>query len=432
VQVRSYRGKGRRVLDAFNVEVGDQVTVKTDKEEFEGILMPRYEFADEEHIVIKLKNGYNIGIKVDEIRSITIVEKAKVIERRRETVREVKGLPKVKLIGTGGTIASRVDYRTGGVSPAMSVEDLYTLVPELREIASLSVESLFNVYSENMTVRHWEEIAKAVYRAFESGFNGIVIAHGTDTMHYTASALSFALENPPGPVVLVGAQRSSDRPSSDAATNLISAVKVASHKDISGVFVSMHLGLDDGIIALHRGVRVRKNHTSRRDAFKSIDEEPPIIVQNGKVVVRREIPKTNGEFKVIPKFSNKAYLLKFFPNQNPEIISYLVDKGYEAIILEGTGLGHVSTEMIPYLKEAVDKGIFIGMTSQCIWGSVRMTVYETGRELLKIGVTPLGSMLAETALVKAMWLLGQGFKGERLAKLMVQNLRGEMVDRRPV
>lgn len=428
VKLQGYRGRGKALLEKFGAEVGDLIKVMTREGDFEGILMPRYEFADEDHIVVKLRNGYNVGIRVDEIRSVEVLERQEIGRKERPAFKGAEGLPKVKLIGTGGTIASRVDYRTGGVSPAMTAEDLYALVPELRELADLSVENLFNVYSENMAPELWGRIATEVYNSLKEGYTGVVIAHGTDTMHFTSAALSFAIENPSGPVILVGAQRSSDRPSSDAATNLIAAVRVAARKDFRGVFLSMHYGLDDDLIALHRGVRVRKNHTSRRDAFESIDEEPPIMVKGDRVLIRGSFPE--GEMRLYPKFSDKVFLLKFFPGMEPEIVDYLVGRGYKAIILEGTGLGHVSSAMIPRLKEAVEKGVFIGMVSQCIWGSIRMTVYETGRELLRIGVTPLEGITPETAFVKASWLLGQGYNGDKLVEAMRANLRGEVLERR--
>lgn len=426
-----YRGKGRELLEKFNVLVGDQLLVKTKDRSFKGILMPRYEFADEKHVVLKLKSGYNVGIDIRRIRSIEVLERGQPTSFKRSTPKEHKSLPKVKLLGTGGTIASRVDYRTGGVSPAMSAEDLYSLVPELESLASLSVENLFNVYSENMTPEHWSKIALEAYKSLNSGYEGIVIAHGTDTMHYTAAALSFALENLPKPVILVGAQRSSDRPSSDASANLIAAVR-ASTSGLPGVFISMHNGLDDDRIAIHRGVRVRKSHTSRRDAFKSIDERPFAMIEKSELIVYGDVKRAEGEFTLKPKFSDKAYLLKFFPSQDPEIIDHLVDKGIRALIIEGTGLGHVSSSMIPHLRRAIEEEVFVGMTSQCIWGNVRMTVYETGRELLRAGVTPLDDMLSEVALVKAMWLLGQGCGGRELVEGMKKNLRGEYVKRRSV
>jgi len=428
VKLQGYRGKGKSLLERYGVGMGDLVLIATKGGAFEGILMPRYEFADEEHIVVKLKNGYNVGIRVEEVDSIKVLERHEIWRKERPEFERVTGLPKVKLIGTGGTIASRVDYRTGGVSPAMTAEDLYALVPELKELADLSVENLLNVYSENMTPSLWSRIATEAYNALKGGFSGVVIAHGTDTMHFTSAALSFAIENPTGPIILVGAQRSSDRPSSDAATNLIAAVRVAIHPEVRGVFLSMHYGLDDDLIALHRGIRVRKNHTSRRDAFESIDEEPAILVRGDRVLLRRTFPK--GEMKLHAEFSDQAFLLKFFPGMEPEIVDYLVERGYEAIIIEGTGLGHVSSAMIPKLEEAVEKGVFVGMVSQCIWGSVRMTVYETGRELLRVGVVPLEGVTPETAFVKASWLLGQGLKGTDLAEAMKTDLRGEVLERR--
>jgi len=433
--LEGYSGASLKRLKEFGVSVGDQVTVITDRGSVQGVLMPRYEFADEDHVVLKLKTGYNTGISVSRIRGVKLVSKG-MEPSFRSPPRPIliHGLPKVLVLGTGGTIASRIDYRTGGVRPALSSEELYFLVPELSSIAEVETEALFNIYSENMTPRRWSELASRVGRAVQEGADGIVITHGTDTMHYTAAALSFALEDLPIPVVLVGSQRSSDRPSSDAATNLVGAVKLAATGDASGVFVVMHGGLSDDELDIHLGVRVRKNHSSRRDAFQSINSKP--VGHTGREIeLASSVPRRRSSkegFRCVPSFSDDVALVKLYPGFVRNLISSLVAGGCKAIILEGTGLGHAPASTYEELKAAIDSGVFVGMTTQTIWGSVRMTVYNTGRDLLRMGVVPLGDMLSETAFAKASWLAGQGLEPEEMAFRMATDLRGEIGSRRSV
>ena len=433
---QGYRGRARELLQGADARVGDEVELSlVDGGVISGVIMPRYEYADDEHVTLKLRNGYNVGISVSRISGIRVVGRARLEPAPAEPAQPA-GRPRgdVLIIGTGGTIASRIDYRTGAVTPVFRPEDLYSRIPGLEEVAALETELLFNILSENMTPDHWAAIAERVGRAVADGYRGVVITHGTDTMHYTAAALSFALEGLPIPVVLVGAQRSSDRPSSDAFTNLKGAVLVASRGDFSGVYVAMHRNLSDREIAVHKGVRVRKNHTSRRDAFESVNSRLAAVVDLGSMEIRKveELPPRGdpGSLKVKARFDRRAFLLKYFPGMDGGVIDALVDAGYRALILEGTGLGHVGSQVHDNIRRAVEKGVFVGMTSQCLWGSVRMTVYETGRDLLRIGVTPLGDMLPEVALVKAMWLLGQGAGAEELRALMPLNLRGEISERR--
>jgi hypothetical protein len=183
-------------------------------------------------------------------------------------------LPEVTLLGTGGTIASRLDYRTGAVIPAFTPGELYGAVPELADICNLTTRKLFGVFSENMAKEQYLALARSIGEEIEAGADGIVIGHGTDTMGYTAAAMSFALQELPVPVVIVGAQRSADRPSSDAATNLTGAVVAAAKAPFAEVALAMHATSSDNAILLHRGTKVRKCHTSRRDAFKSINADP--------------------------------------------------------------------------------------------------------------------------------------------------------------
>ena len=301
--LQGYHGEVRALLERAGVEVGDEVEIQAGDEVYRGILMSRYELADPGYIVIKLPNGYNIGINASSITSIRRVARAakpRFIPPPRPP--QKPGLPKVVIVSTGGTIASRIDYRTGGVRAALTAEDLLSIVPELADIADLDARILFSIYSEDMTPDHWNMMAAEVDKLIRGGVEGVVIAHGTDTMGYSAAALSFALQKPPVPVVFVGAQRSSDRPSSDAATNLIAAVRIAGHAPFAEVCVSMHAWHSDTVIAIHRGTRVRKLHTSSRDAFKSVNSEPIAYVYGGEIKIntRNLNPRGSGDYKFEP------------------------------------------------------------------------------------------------------------------------------------
>ena len=450
------------ILDS--IKVGDIINVVLNNDSIiSGRCMPRYESSEKDHIIIKLNNGYNIGIKLNRIKSITKVSSLSVITeelagksldnsislksqyRNDIDLSQVSNLPKIALISTGGTIASKIDYRTGGVTSVLSAKDLYTSIPELSLYASIDTEILFNEYSENIGPTQWNLIANRIIDKINSGiYDGIVISHGTDTMSYTAAALSFALQDLPIPVILVGAQRSSDRPSSDASSNLIASVIFATQLDYSGVFVSMHGSISDEQIHCHLGTRVRKNHTSKRDAFKSIDISPIAVVKEDHVEIQK-IPsniilqkknkhKINKEFNVIPKikFDDRVFLLKYYPGLNPLLIENVQKLGYKVIIIEGTGLGHINKNFFYSLKEVIASGMLVFMTSQCIWGRTNLNVYDTGRDLEKIGVISLSNMLSETATVKAMWLLANYNDLDYIRNKMQENISNEITYITPI
>jgi len=428
-----YKGEALEAIKRAEAEIGDIIRVTKNREVYEGILIPRSEYDDEKHLVIKLKSGYNIGIRITPNTKIEKTGKgAKPAFAPPPLAEQNPKLPKVAIISTGGTIASRVDYRTGAVRPALTASDLYSVVPELANIARIDTQILFSLFSENITPTHWTEIAKAVAKQISEGVDGVVIAHGTDTMGYTAAALSFALQNLPVPVILVGSQRSADRPSSDAATNLIGAVMAAAKAPFAEVAIAMHETPSDNSITLHRGTKVRKCHTSRRDTFKSINMQPIARTQDQKITMTTEDYKKRDPARKLtlkPEFNEKVALLKFYPGMNPAIIGWCVENEYKGIVLEGTGLGHVSEYCFEAIKNAVEHNIVVAMASQCIWGRVNMNVYDSGRDLLALGVIPLEDMLPETALVKLMWIFGQTKDFEEAKKLLKTNIAGEFSPR---
>ena len=440
-ELYGYSGVSRDVLAKAGAQIGDRLRLEVKRtggqEVVEGLLMPRYHFGREEnYVVVKLRTGYNVGVRVDVATKVSVLGKGEAPHFTRPALPQQKaGLPKVSIISTGGTIASKVDYRTGAVKPALDSEDLYSVVPELADLATIDAKVLLSVFSENIGPQQWPKIAESVAEQIRAGADGVVIAHGTDTLGYTAAALSFALQDIPVPVVLVGSQRSSDRPSSDAATNLIAATAVAGQAPFAEVVVAMHDWVSDERVAVHRGTKVRKCHTSRRDAFRSVNARPiayydlvnRALQLNGQKYAERH---KRSDWEVRSKFDPNVALIKFHPGLSVGMIDWATATGYKGIVLEGTGLGHVSDTLFPALERAVKDGIVVGMCSQCIWGRVHMNVYSTGRDLLKIGVLSLGDMLPETALVKMMWAFGQEKDPEKVRKIMIKNIANEISDRR--
>ena len=421
-----YEGNSLEFLKITKVIVGDLVKVLTDITH-SGIIMPRYEHSDDRHIVLKLKSGYNVGIEIEKIKKIEKIEHTEKLSEKPEKMNKVEGLPKVLLLSTGGTIASKVDYRTGAVTPVLTAEELNSSVPELSSIANIDAEVLLSEYSENIMPENWLEIAKKINSYSNSDYSGIIIAHGTDTMHYTSSFLSFALRGFPIPIVLVGSQRSSDRASSDAALNLIGATKFIVEIKTKGVYVVMHNDENDNTIACHIGTRVRKNHTSKRGAFQTVGDVPAFLVAEDKIQ-KNMIKEFYITKEYLPKIhvNTKIALVKYHPGYDPKLIEQIIESGYKGIIFEGTGLGHIGKVMYDSVKKAHEKGLFLGMTSQCIDGRVRMTVYESGRDLLNLGIVPLENMLPEVALVKAMWAFGNSENIKDVKEIMLENIASEM------
>ncbi len=426
--------KVEEFMKKHNLNVGDLVrVVKREGDEritFEGLVMPPYELSPGETLTIKLDNGYNIGVLIDAIESVEILEKA--VERPKMEFKEVlprkEGLPNVTILGTGGTIASRIDYKTGAVHPAFTAEELAKAVPEIFEMANITPKLIMNILSEDMKPEYWAKIAEEVARALNSGEDGVVIAHGTDTMAYTSAALSFILRNLTKPVVLVGAQRSSDRPSSDSAMNLTCAVKMAT-SEVAEVMVVMHGETSDTYCLAHRGTKVRKMHTSRRDAFRSINDVPIAKVwpKGGIEFLRSDYRRrSGGEVEVDAKMEEKVAILKIYPGISGELLDFLVNKGYKGVVIEGTGLGHVPQEFIPHVQRAVEEGVAVCVTSQCLYGRVNLNVYSNGRKLLKAGAIPCEDMLPETAYVKLMWVLGHTHDLEEVRKMLLTNYAGEI------
>ena len=432
---KGYKGRALDTLKKFQARVWGDTTVETTRGTFQGIILPRSENDDDSHIVIKLITGYNVGIDVNNIISMkeTGYKEAhyKIPEREFPTT---PGLPKVKLFGTGGTIASRLDYRTGAVIPAFSPGELYGAVPELADICNLETEKLFAVFSENMGPEQYKKLAIAIGEEIRKGTQGIIIGHGTDTMHHTAAAMSFMLQNLPVPVVMVGSQRSSDRPSSDAALNLMHSAFAAGHGDIAEVMVCMFGPTSDEYGLLHQGTRVRKMHSSYRSTFRTIGDIPLAMVDREKITVLKpgyNPRRKDNHVDVLPFFDEKVSIVYYYPNMQPDIIDSLTDNGYKGIIIAGTGLGHVNKIIYPAIRRAVEKGVHIFMTVQTLWGYVNMFVYDTGRDLMSMGITPGQNLLPEVAYIKLGWALGQSNDPEEVRRLMLTPVAGDITEGEP-
>jgi glutamyl-tRNA(Gln) amidotransferase subunit D len=432
---QGYKGAALETLKKYNVRVWGQASVNTTRGGFNGTVLPRAENDDDQHIVMKIPTGYNVGIAIKTILAMeeTGYKKANYKIPEKEFP-YTENLPGVKLFGTGGTIASRLDYRTGAVIPAFSPGELYGAVPELADICNLTTEKVFAVFSENMGPKQYISLAKAIGREIENGIDGIVIGHGTDTLHHTGAALTYMVQNPPVPIILVGSQRSSDRPSSDAALNLMHATYAAGHGDIAEVLVCMFGPTSDEYGLLHKGTRVRKMHSSYRSTFRTIGDTPVARVSRKEIIPIKKNYHPRRKDRLVsikPYFSDKVTMLYYYPAMKPDILDAMVDMGYKGIVIVGTGLGHVNKELYPAIVRAHKKGVHIYMTLQTIWGYVHMFVYDTGRDMMAKGVIPAGNMLPEVAFIKLGWALGQTEDPEEVKKLMLTPINDDITEREP-
>ncbi len=424
-----YKGSSQKFLELSGISIGDIIKITKNSVSYQGILLDRAEDPDDKHIVLKLDSGYNIGIDVGGALA-ELVKKGEKPNLELPPLDIGKDIekPDISIISTGGTVASVVDYKTGAVHPAFTADDLIRANPELLVHANINGEAILNILSENMKPEYWAKTARSVADEINGGADGVVVAHGTDTMHYTSAALNFMLDTPV-PVVVTGAQRSSDRPSSDAFMNLISSV-VAAKSDIAEVTLCMHAEEDDSYCLLHRGTKVRKMHTTRRDTFRSINALPIAKIEKGKLkLVDKNSDynrRSNENVRLHDDLEEKVALIKSYPGIEADTIDYHIDKGFKGIVLEGTGLGHCPENLLPSLERAKDSNIPVIMTSQCLYGLVNMNVYSTGRKIVSTGVISVFDMLPETAYVKLVWALGQTENIEEVKKIMQTNIAGEI------
>jgi glutamyl-tRNA(Gln) amidotransferase subunit D len=456
--LEGYSPEIRAALEKIHAEVGHKIAVIRNTERYEGLLMPKAA-GDPNTIVIKLDNGYNIGIAYEpgvRLERLHMEREVKELRKAPEVVvsaprathvkaeRRDPAKPTIAILHTGGTIASRVDYRTGAVTSLVTEEELLAAFPELKEIANIRSRLVFRMLSEDMEPAHWVTLAREVHEELtEEHCDGIIITHGTDTMHYTAAALALMLHNLPVPVLLVGSQRSSDRGSSDAGMNLICAANFIANSDWSGVGICMHATPSDDYCWILPPCKTRKMHTSRRDTFRPINAKPiaKVDYSRGQIeIYQKDYPPR--DLARIPRLENRfepaVALIKIRPGFRAEELDWY-GANCKGIVLEGTGLGHAPInktdettsrhpELLRKLTELTSKGILVYMTSQCPYGRVNLHVYSTGRELLKAGVRP-AYMLPEVAFVKLGWVLGHTRDPAEVRRMMETDFAGEIIER---
>jgi len=417
---------------------GELVEISTSSSTFNGVFIKE----EKDFLVVKLSNGYNIGVSKRNIKEQKSLAKPK---EKKEDVKKEKPNPKLPIISilhTGGTIASKVDYETGAVYSSFKPEELLGMFPELIKIARFDSELIANMWSDDLRFQHFEVLAKAIEKEVKKGVDGIIIGMGTDNLAVASAALAFVVEHTPIPIIIVGAQRSSDRGSSDAAVNLICAAEFITKTDFAGVAICMHDSPEDKQCAILPACKTRKLHSSRRDAFKPVNDTVIARVDYEKrkiEFVKDDYTKKDRNRKLVlkPKMDDKVGFLKIHIHMFPEQFEFY--KGYNGLIIEGTGLGHtpgqvpneickIYQKIYPAIKGIIDSGCVVVMTTQCLFGRVNMNVYSKGAELRELGVIPGQDMLPETAFVKLAWLLAN-YKKEEVKELIAKNLRGEISER---
>ncbi len=405
---------------------GDKVLINTIDKQLTGIYMPN---STKDKIFIKLDTGYNVGILKKNIKSTKVIKAFK--EKKKELPKHTHKKEKqtISILHTGGTVASKVDYETGGVTAHFAPEDLVEMVPELEKIANIKTELVSEMMSEDMMFSDYQKILRAIKKHSKS--DGIILTQGTDTLSYTAAALAFAIEEINIPILIVGSQRSSDRGSSDAAMNLICSAEYIIKSGFTGVAICMHDSTSDDKCAISPATKTRKMHTSRRDAFKTINDTPIALIDyKTKNIQQIKAIKKGKALKIADKFEISVGILKTHPNMDPKLFEFYT-KNYKAIVLEGTGLGHAPTNLgkdnlknYTTLKNYIKKGGIVAVTSQCLYGRVHPHVYTNLRRLADIGCIFCEDMLPETAFIKLSWLLGSYPKQAK--KLLTKNLKGEI------
>jgi len=428
-----YRGVLRQRLLQEGISAWSKVRILKGDAKYEGVLLPRSQHTNDDYVTLKVDTGYNLGVLVDDQTRIEVHGRQKGhYQLPSIDVQFKKDLPNVTLLGTGGTVASRLDYRTGAVLPAFTPEELFSAVPELVSAVNLTPKTLYQILSENFRPEYWVKTAEAIAKEIQSGVQGVIIGHGTDTMCTTGAALAYFLRNLPIPVVLVGSQRSSDRPSSDGPRNILYAARLAGYENFAEVTVCMHGSTSDSYNLIHRAVRCRKMHSSRRDTFRTLDDIPLGKIDDTTVTLyKNDIhPRSDpADFILDTKIDTRVGMLYSYPGMNPDILDSMIDKGYHGIVIIGTGLGHVGTDMFPPLERCHQEEIPVVLIVEPLFGYIHLRVYETGRDMLARGVIEGGNMLPSAAYTKLIWVLGHTRNIDEVKHLMQTNIAGEITER---
>jgi glutamyl-tRNA(Gln) amidotransferase subunit D len=428
-----YRGALLERLIKQGIRTWSKVRITKGNARYEGLLLPRSEHTDDVYVTLKVDTGYNLGVLIDDNTKIEELGYQKgSYQLPHINVERKKELPNVTLLGTGGTVASRLDYRTGSVLPAFTPEELFSAVPELISAVNLTPKTLYQILSENFRPEYWVKTAEAIGKEIESGADGVIIGHGTDTMCTTGAALSYFLQSLPVPVVLVGSQRSSDRPSSDGPRNILYAATLAGRENFAEVVVCMHGGTSDSYNLVHRATRCRKMHSSRRDTFRTLDDIPLGKIDDSGVTWFKDDVRPRGrveDFYLDTKIDLRVGMLYSYPGMSPDILDSMVDRGYHGVVIIGTGLGHVGTDMFPALERCQEEEIPVVLVVEPLFGYIQLRVYETGRDMLARGVIEGANMLPSAAYTKLIWVLGHTRNIEEVKRLMQTDVAGEITSR---
>lgn len=428
-----YRGTLRDRLIKDHIRTWSRVNVQKGDAHYEGLLLPRSQNTNDYYITLKVDTGYNLGILVDENTIVKEIGYQKGhYELPHVNVQFRDEYPNVTLLGTGGTVASRLDYRTGAVLPAFTPDELFSAVPELTSVVNLTPKTLYQILSENFKPKYWVKTAEAIAKEIESGTKGVVIGHGTDTMCVTGCALSYFLRNLPIPVVLVGSQRSSDRPSSDGPRNILYAAKLAGYENFAEVTICMHGTPSDSYNLIHRSTRCRKMHSARRDTFRTLSDTPLGKIDDSGVTWLKEDIKPRSpveDFYLDTKMDERVGMLYFYPGMNPDLLESMVDLGYHGVVIIGTGLAHVATDIFPALERCKQEEIPVVMVVEPLYGFVQLRVYETGRDMLARGVIEGENILPSAAYTKLIWTLGHTRDMKEVRNIMRTNVAGEITKR---
>jgi glutamyl-tRNA(Gln) amidotransferase subunit D len=413
---------------------GNKVKIKTKDKEYEGILMPRAEILDKDIVTLKLNSGYNIGIKKEKITNIKIIEEYQKPKKNDTQIKIKKELPKVIVFSYGGTIASKIDYKTGGVVAEYTAKDMMEMIPEINEIANIESIKLSSIMSEDMNPKDWINLAKKIHeRINEEDVKGIVVTQGTDTLHYTTAALSFFLKNLKKTVIVSASQRSIDRGSSDAFMNLMCSINAAANSKFKGVFSCLHATTNDDYCYLINGTRVRKLHSSKRDAFKPVNAKPLAKVWHNKEIEYLEeenIQNYDDKKEIIldAVFEQKIGIIYTYPGMDPNLLDNFLE--YKGLIVVATGLGNVQEELFPKIKKLRENKVIVLITTQTLFGATHRYVYRNLRQLsMELGCIFVDDMHTETAYVKLGYVLAKEKDRDKIENLLLTNMSGEILDR---
>lgn len=429
----SYSKKVKQELEKKQIKKGSEVSIQIEGKEYKGILLDNPE-KDSEILILKLSNGYNVGLNYND--SIKLIGEGYSFENNEIKNENVKDSD-ISILTFGGTISSKVEYKTGAVYPSISNKEFMEQFPELNSFGKINFKNVFSLLSEDINISHWKEMGKEIYNELKEN-KPVVATHGTDTMSFSSSAISFMIQNPIKPVVFTGSQRSSDRGSSDNKQNLLNSVFYAQN-GAPGIYVCMHKNSNDGEGIIINGTNARKMHTSRRDAFKSINSQhvASIDYKTKKIDYVSQPSKKEGEMKLIDKFNDNVAMVYVHPGIKPSFISKLSD--YDGVVLIGTGLGHVPTNPLKdnlanpifnEIEQLINSNVPVVMSPQTIHGRLNLNVYTSGRMLKDIGVIGhLCDWTPETAYVKLSWVLGQTKDMKKVEEMMHTNYCNEFSER---